>query len=368
MEKPTVFGYICDQPRALRECFAHREQFCAPFAEIFKKHPIKKVYLLGSGTSYNASLVGKTYFSELLGVEVEVCIPTVFTNYVKVNINGIYKKDEILIVAISQTGTSISTINALKKAYEEGWQTAVLTEDLNSPITRYARQIIRLLCGEEDVMVETKGYTVTVLTLYLWALETARALAKLEKDSYEKLLCQLQDVLAQMPKIVESSIAWYEKHKQEMLSMELGVVAGYGINHATAIEAALKVGETFRRPFQAYELEEFMHGPDMALNNQEFIYLICSDEREKERMLQFREFFLTVTSHVFVITSEEGPWGEKDLLLPCKTSKNLSVLFYSVPLQVLAALSSRDSGIDTAVYPFESNDLAHCASNQEEKG
>ena len=42
MEKPTVLGYMKDQPRALRAAFARRAEFVEPFRQLFEELPIKK--------------------------------------------------------------------------------------------------------------------------------------------------------------------------------------------------------------------------------------------------------------------------------------------------------------------------------------
>ena len=48
MEKPTVLGYMKDQPRALRETFRRRAEFVDPFRQLFEQLPIKKVLFFGS--------------------------------------------------------------------------------------------------------------------------------------------------------------------------------------------------------------------------------------------------------------------------------------------------------------------------------
>ena len=51
MEKPTVLGYMKDQPRALRAAFARRAEFVEPFRQLFEELPIKKLLFFVSGTS-----------------------------------------------------------------------------------------------------------------------------------------------------------------------------------------------------------------------------------------------------------------------------------------------------------------------------
>ena len=107
MEKPTVLGYIKDQPRALLDIFLRKEEFIQPFIDVFNANKIKKVYFFGSGTSFNASNIGAYYFKHILNMDAVAQLPTGFKNHEKADWSQLYKKDEILFVAISQSGTSI---------------------------------------------------------------------------------------------------------------------------------------------------------------------------------------------------------------------------------------------------------------------
>ena len=62
-------GYILDQGRALRQSFAERACFVDPMIELFQNQDIRKVYFLGSGTSYHAALSFKNWFEKYLKVE-----------------------------------------------------------------------------------------------------------------------------------------------------------------------------------------------------------------------------------------------------------------------------------------------------------
>ena len=163
METPSMIGYIQDQGRALKATFENRAVYCNPFCQIFQERDIRKIYLLGSGTSYNAATAIKQYLEMYLPVEAEVMIPTVFTNHAKINRNCIYNQDEILVVGISQSGTSVSTIEAMKKAKQEGYYTVAITEATESLITKEVDRVVKLTCGKEEIPVETRGYSVTLL-------------------------------------------------------------------------------------------------------------------------------------------------------------------------------------------------------------
>ncbi|MDP4108651.1 MAG: SIS domain-containing protein [Bacillota bacterium] len=357
--KHTMIEYIKDQPRALRHTYNNREKVTNEINELFSAKNIKKIYFLGSGTSYHASLIAKKYFEKYLDVEAVASIPTAFTYYENINNNGIYKKDEILVVAISQTGSSISTINALKKAKEEGYLTLALTEALGSSITKYADTVSHLLCGKEEIPPETRGYTVTLLTVYLWAVTLGFRLIKKSEEKYNELILEAEKVITAVPYVLEDSEKWYARNKYELLMMQKADIAGYGLNYATALEGSLKIGETLRRKVSGVELEELLHGPEMGYDLNNYLFIIASREAEFDRMIDSRRYLKGLTSHVFTITAEDIDVTDKDLKLDVKSAGDLSPIIFAVPFQVMSALSCRDIGIDTSIYPHSGHGMSH---------
>ncbi|MXQ72333.1 SIS domain-containing protein [Clostridiaceae bacterium DONG20-135] len=352
MEKPTVIGYIMDQPRALKQAYADRQVFIRPFIELFRRYPIKKIYFLGSGTSYHASVIGSYYMKHLLHIDAEAHYPTIFANYERVDPH--YDKTEVLFLGISQTGTSISTIQVMQKAKQEGYLTAVLCEDLNSEITHHVDEVIHLRCGKELTPPETRGFTVTVLTLYLWTLELGLAQQKMTNEIYEKYQEELRHLLEELPAVFDDCIKWYQENKNDFLESERLHVLGYGVDSGSALEAALKIGEMFRKPTISYDIEEYAHGPNMALKPDQAIFMIGADEVEWERLLQFRDVFKKYTERIYVITTKHLKDATKrDMIFPLTVNKYLAVILHAIPFQLVAAMGARDSGIDTAVNPFE---------------
>ena len=86
MEKHSMIGYINDQPRALRSTFDNRHIFIGPFEKIFEQRRFRRIYILGSGTSYHASIAASRYFEKYAGIEAVADIPTHFTNYTQLAI------------------------------------------------------------------------------------------------------------------------------------------------------------------------------------------------------------------------------------------------------------------------------------------
>ena len=355
-EKLSMIGHVKDIPRVLTKAYETRTEYMKDFVDAFVNHNFKKVYFLGSGTSHHVSLVIRNIFVELLGVEGVACEPTLFTHHEKINPSGVFKKEEICVIGFSQHGDSISTCMAVKKAREEGYYTIGVTEQTHSVLEEFSDTWCHLVCEEEEIGPETRGYTETIFQFYIQAIEIAVRKGLMDENTYKKLDGDAKNLAADMETVVEESIEWYYRNKEEFLQMTKSSIAGYGFNFPTALEGRLKFFETYSRPCTGYEMEEQMHGPMRAYDKDNYIFLIASEGKEelsrlKELVPYYKDAF---TEHVFVITAEDGlDITHRDLRYSVWTTDILSPILYVTPFQVLSALICEDVGIDTKVSPVK---------------
>ena len=355
----TVLGNIKSQPEVLKYTLENQKVFVEPFVEIFKKHDIKKVFFFGSGTSYNVSHIAAYYFKHIVGIDASAQYPTVYKNYEKPDWTGTLKNDQILYVGISQSGTSVSTCEVMAFAKENGYQTVAITGNLSSKITEHVETAVHLLVGDELTPPETKGYTVSVLSVYLWAVGVAKAKGTYTDEQYAAALEETGALVDQFQTVIDESEAWYDRNNASIVNSERLYVLGYGVDYGSMLEGVLKAGEMLRLPVLGYELEEYSHGPTMAIGNRQTIFMIGSDEAEYERMLQFRSAYKKYTPRVHVITCKDLPEADKrDVVLSVKCNKYLAPLMYTVPFQFVAAKGAEQVYIDTNIDPFQEA-LAH---------
>lgn len=355
-EKLSMIGHIKDTPRVLKKAYDIRSEYMSDFLRAFTEHDFKKVYFLGSGTSHHAALVIRNIFVELLRVEGVACEPTIFTYHEHTNPSGVFKKEEICVICFSQHGDSISTYQAAKTAQEQGYFTIGVTEQLNSVLEEYSDAYCHLVCEEEEIGPETRGYTETIFQFYLLAVEAAKAKGYITEAEYKKLDADARRLADEMATVIDESIMWYQRNCGEFLQMTKSSIAGYGVNFPTALEARLKFFETYSRPCTGYEMEEQMHGPMRAYNADNYIFLIGSEgEAEFARLRELVPYYKDAfTEHVFVITCEDGiEITSRDLKFSVRTTDILSPIIYVIPFQVLSALICEDVGIDTKVSPIK---------------
>ena len=354
----TVIGNMKSQPEVLNYTLENQNVFVEPFVEIFKKHDIRKVFFFGSGTSYNVSHIAAYYFKQIVGIDASAQYPTVYKNYEKPDWTGMLKNDQILYVAISQSGTSVSTCEVMEYAKANGYQTLALTGNLESRIAKLVDTAVHLLVGEELTPPETKGYTVSVLSVYRWAIAVAKAKGIYTEEQYETALKETKALVDQFQTVVEESEAWYDRNKGSILGSERLYVLGYGVDYGSMLEGVLKMGEMLRLPIAGYELEEFSHGPTMAFHTRQTLFFIGSDEAEYERMMEFRRAYLKYTPRIHVITCKDMDADGRDMVFSVKANKYLAPLMYTVPFQFVAAKGAKEVYIDTNINPFE-EPLAH---------
>lgn len=363
MKNPTVLKYISDQPRALRDVLDRKKVFVDPFLEVLNKNRIKKILFFGSGTSYNVSTIAAHYFKHIVGIDSSGNYPTVFKNYEKADWTGLLNKDEILFVGISQSGTSRSTIDVMKDAKSKGYKTIALTENLESEITKHVDTVIHLLCGKELTPPETRGYTVSVITMLIWAIEASKLYGKMDEDELEKFYNEIRYLADNYEKVLEESRDWYNRNATTIVNSDRIYVLGYGVDYGSMLEGMLKVGEMLRLPTIGYELEEYVHGPTMAISPRQTIIIIGSDETEFERADMFREVFKKYTPRVHMLTCNAINKDSRDLEFSIKVNKYIAPLVYTVPFQYISAQGALDINIDTNIDPFDES-LGHLSDEE----
>ena len=355
-EKLSMIGHIQETPRVLKKAYTLRDEYMNDFVDAFVSHDFKKVYFLGSGTSNHVSMVIKNLFVDLLHVEGVACAPTIFMNHENPNPSGVFKKEQICVIGFSQHGDSISTCEAVKKASDDGYFTIAVTEQLDSVLQELADVYCHLVCEEEEIGPETRGYTETIYQFYIQAIEIARSKKLISEVEFQRLDEEAKALADNLEIVVKESVDWYNRNKQEFYQMTKSSIAGYGYNYPTALESRLKFFETYSRPCTGYEMEEQMHGPMRAYNQDNYIFMIASEgQKELNRLKELVPYYKDVfTEHVFVITCEEGVAStDRDLKFSVRTSDLLSPILYVIPFQVLSALICEDTGIDTKVSPIK---------------
>lgn len=341
-----MYNYIHEQPKVLKEIFDQRERLVSGFKSIDAN--TKELILVASGSSYNAAIATKYFLEKTLNIPVSIEYPYVFNNYRK------RPKDYTVVIAISQTGKSTATIESIDKCVAWNIDNAVLTSDIHSPITKNAASVIEIPCGEEKAPFKTKGYTATILILYIFGLEISYSLKKITQEEYEFYTIELEKVVLVIMESIERSESWYDSNQTSLNQGNKIMVVGYGPNYGTALEGGIKLTETIRCPSNGYELEEFMHGPNLAVDEDYHILFISTPGAGKERINTLAKYLRQTSPYCYVISDKDDDDNkdDKNIYLSGDIIEDFTPLQFIIPLQLISYKIAVSRGIDPLELPF----------------
>ena len=135
----------------------------------------------------------------------------------------------------------------------------------------------------------------------LFAVEAAVRLGiktAAEGEAVKQQLLKAADINAAVQAQTPSFI---KEHYRQLSGMTNAYVCGVGANLGTASEGALKFGETVSIPTAAYEVEEYIHGPNIQMTPRYSVFLIDGGEGT-ERIHRIFEGTQIVTDNAFLLT------------------------------------------------------------------
>jgi glucoselysine-6-phosphate deglycase len=349
--KETMMTYIHEEPQVCKEILTNYEENLKPFKELIQAKQPRNWLVLATGSSANAMASAKYYMEKAAGVSIEIQEPFNFVHYEKI------KPSTDFILAVSQGGHSFSTIEALKKVHATGKvPTAALTSKMDSPITEYADTVIDIGCGIEKVGFVTKGFTATVLTSMLMGITAGAVLGELQTKDAANEIEKFNRIIEHIPAMIEKTESFYNQHASELSAIPRYAVIGYGPTVGTAKEGETKFTETVRVPTQGFELEAFMHGPYLEVNQSYGLIFIKTKGHLAQRSESLKQYLLPYTEHCFSISTESDDADSKSLSLGIDLDELISPLALVIPIQLLAYRIASGRGIDLGVRIFDDFD------------
>jgi glucoselysine-6-phosphate deglycase len=249
-----------------------------------------------------------------------------------------------LLVAVSQGGKSTNTLAFLRDVREKGVAIATLTAGLDVPVARMADCAIDIGIGDETVGPKTRGYTGTVLCLYLAAIEAASATARLTKEACSREIDILRETIGYGEENLERCEQFYRRHLSALKNATHYLFVGKGCAAAVGAEDALKVLETLCYPSAGYEFEEYLHGPACCTSQGTALFLFLSDDEDGLRMQKLAGITSKATENCYLIDRTSRLEGDKVLRLRSGRSTHMSPFVDIYFGQLISALLTQELG------------------------
>ena len=219
---------------------------------------IRRVLIVGCGTSRHAGMVGEYALEDVTGLPAEVEQAAEFRYR-----NPILDPRD-LVLAISQSGETADTLAAVREAKQKGALVAGLCNVVGSTIARETGRGVYLHAGPEISVASTKAFTCQVTVLLMIALKMARCRRLSREDGVhivkelERLPALIAEVIAENDRI--AAVAERFAHYQHSFYI------GRGYLFPVALEGALKLKEISYLHAEGYHAAELKHGPIALLS------------------------------------------------------------------------------------------------------
>lgn len=294
---------------------------------------IDLVVLAARGTSDHAAIYGKYLLEIKNSLPVALADPSIFTLYeARVNLQ------RALVIGVSQSGQAPDVIEYLGHSRESGALTCAITNVEGSPLSQAAEHTILCHAGPERGVAATKTYTATLMAFYLISGAIAGDAACCDR----LLGCAdaIQSVLA-----IEQEIA---SMSQRYRFLEGGAVISRGYNYCTALETALKLGETSYIQLRGYSAADFMHGPVAVIHEGYPCILIAPPGKTFDTMHDMAARLRESRADTLIMSSEDAILSHATVpvKMPAATDEELSAIPYIIPGQLLAQYLALARGFD----------------------
>lgn len=341
-----MLQYIEEQKDVLTGMVERRGEITGAFVSHYQARKIDRIFLVGSGSSYHAGCMAKNFMEHVLGVEVTVQAPT------RMQDMSVAAGTDSICILVSQSGRSTNSEALLRGLLSRGCEVTAVTESHESPVAKAATLSVRLECNEELRGAKTKGLSGSVMTLMLLALELAAAKGLVKAADYRNYMEQMTAAGEYVAVNYERSSAWYETVREGLKPAHELILVAMAKDYGAAMEGALKMLETVRRPVFAYEFEEFLHGVASMLGDGIHMLYLVPAGADRERYLKLCGYAAERGASNFLISDGPAEGAPGALELVTVENEDLKCFAWLVPLQIISARLSFDCGIDISKSDF----------------
>jgi glucosamine--fructose-6-phosphate aminotransferase (isomerizing) len=307
---------------------------------------IDKVFVVACGTAYHSGLLAKYAIEHWTRLPVEVELASEFR----------YRDPVLdrstLVVAISQSGETADTLEAVRHAKEQKAKVLAICNTNGSQIPRECDAVLYTRAGPEIGVASTKTFLAQVAANYLVGLALAQARGTKYPDEVEREFNELEampDLIARVLTCMEPVSALANRFATSQTVLFLGRHVGYPV----ALEGALKLKELAYMHAEGFAAGELKHGPIALIEDGLPVIIVMPSPKgaatlHSKMLSNIRE--IQARGAVTIVIAEEGddtirPYADHLVEIPA-VSTLFQPLLSTIPMQVFAAAVAQARGYD----------------------
>jgi len=335
--KHFMLKEIHEQPRAVGESI--REKMKDDLAKVDLPSlagidaDFDHIYLVACGTAYHAGLTAEYLWEEFLPLPMQSMIASEF------RVRSPHITDRSLTVAVSQSGETIDTLMAVRRAHERKGTVIAVVNNEKSAIDREADASVYTRVGIEIGVAATKTFTAQIAVLGLLGLYLAQERFQMSKDRVKEELERLSLLpgwIAETLRMEEGVKALAERlHRAtDLLFLARGPL------YPIALEGALKLKEISYVHAEGYPAGEMKHGPIALIDEETPVVVLLSRGIAYKKVLANMEEVKARKGRVIAVTDAPddpalGRLADHVLAVPAVEGIARPILF-AIPVQLLA--------------------------------
>ncbi len=329
---------IFEQPKSIHDSFRGRihNNSAIVMAGINqyenKLKNIKRIIIVGCGTSWHAGLVGEYLFEEFARIPVEVEYASEFRYR-----NPVINEDDF-VIAISQSGETADTLAAIGLAKEKGATIFGICNVVGSSIPRATDAGAYTHAGPEIGVASTKAFTAQVTALILMSLSIGHKNGHLSDKRLRELLIELETIPDKVEKTLKA-----DKYIQELAAIYKDarnfLYLGRGVGFPVALEGALKLKEISYIHAEGYPAAEMKHGPIALIDEEMPVVVIATQRNHYEKVVSNIQEVKARKGKIIAIVTEGDTVvkGIADYVIEIPdTEEAFLPLIATIPLQLLS--------------------------------
>lgn len=302
----------------------------------------ERVCVVACGTAMHAGLVAKSLVQSKLGMHMNVEYASEFMY------DDPVIDEKTLVLAISQSGETIDTLEALKYARKKGAKSIAVINVKGSSIARESDYVMYTSAGPEIAVASTKAYTTQLIVLFLLVGRMAKVRGIFDDAAEKAYLENLVQVPDKMQEVLSGK---HDIHKiaREMLDAKDAYMIGRGLDYSILLEGALKLKEVSYIHTEAYASGELKHGTIALITENTPVVATVTQEKLKDKELSnIREVQSRGASVVLFVKDgiDLADAEYADVFTLPALADEFMVFPASAALQLLAYYVSMDKGLD----------------------
>jgi glutamine---fructose-6-phosphate transaminase (isomerizing) len=283
----------------------------------------RRFVFTGVGTSYHAALAGSWLFRSagFDAVAINAADLWLYPDAWPISADDV-------VVVLAHTGARLSSAEALARSREAG---ATVISIGSTTAEHEGSQLVLRTVDRETSAAYTSSHLCAMTVVAQLAIEMGERAGTGRVTGWERALMTVPDAIAAVLDREEEVATVARRVADRRI-----YATGAGPSEVSALELVIKAREAALMPVDALPLEQFMHGPMVAVNPGDIIVLVCVPGNAYARSVEAARMWAKLGIDLWVVGEPvEGVESLGQIALPT-LPEPLSLLLTVVPMQMLA--------------------------------